>query len=352
MTTFLEIMSFASIGVLLSVLALIFKRSKVLAVLFLVLMWLLWGWNTDNGDYYNYELTYRYVVYLFQSDYEIGFKFLMFGGELLGLSYQQFLQVLSLIILLLWSNVIFRLTDYPALALTIVFWIFFPIDYVQLRNTLAFAIVMQGLLCWIKFPRYGVIAFALTVLLASTIHSSSIFYLSFVILYFIKDWSLYRILAIATVIGVLALGLRSVIFNHLTIQTEGRTEYYTSSAALTIIYTFIQLVNACICIKIYEYVEDEGMDSSLFKLVAGFNILLMLLIPLYSTTAIVVRLFRNLILFDTLFYVNLLVDRDTPRQYAVYGVALLCIVFIHFVGPVTEYTIEPLFTENLLLYSR
>ena len=43
------------VTIVLSVVSLIFPKSKLVAGLFFLFMWTLWGWNTWNGDYEAYE---------------------------------------------------------------------------------------------------------------------------------------------------------------------------------------------------------------------------------------------------------------------------------------------------------
>ncbi len=336
------------ICVLATIAGIIFKQSKIVALLLMVLLWVLWGWNYDNGDYYNYEERYRDVIYLMDSDYELGFKLMTLYGQKLGLSFQTFIQCVSFLTIALWGNFVFRITRYPALFFAITLWVFFPLDFVLLRNTLAFAIVMQGLLFIRRNWSYSYIAFVLLVLLASQIHASSYFYLILLGVPIADKISMPTLLSLMGIAMIVCFIGKALITSHLGEVTEGRTEYYESSMGSLILYGAFQIANTYYITRLVDDVVEENSFYAPYQLLKLCNILLLMIIPFYSITAITIRLLRNFVFANTAFLLNILFLKTTPIKYNIIGAAILVIMFLYFVMTVTDDTIAAMFNYNLL----
>lgn len=83
------------------ILCLLFPKSKSVALLIFLFMWLLWGWNTDNGDYANYKDAFESIQTgsLHETGYELGYGVVNYLFSSLGFSFRGFLIVYSFIVL-------------------------------------------------------------------------------------------------------------------------------------------------------------------------------------------------------------------------------------------------------------
>lgn len=82
------------------------RQSKLLALFTVALIWILFGWNTDNSDYESYNQLYNEISIgknSFLSDSsEYGFRIIMEAASLLGFDYNTFIITVSLFGLFLW----------------------------------------------------------------------------------------------------------------------------------------------------------------------------------------------------------------------------------------------------------
>ena len=168
------------ISTILSFLSLFLKRSKTLAFLIFILCFLLFGWNEWNGDYDMYEDMYNFNHSFPQNFYELGYWKLSAYFLDKGFSFNEYLVFFSFFIIVLYGRFIFKLSNFPAIVAFLYFIVYFPLDYVLLRNTLAFGIILQGIYMLIEQKKYGKIGYILLVLIAWSIHFSAIIYIFFI----------------------------------------------------------------------------------------------------------------------------------------------------------------------------
>lgn len=110
------------ITILLFVFSLIYPKSKKIAAIFFIFMWLLWGFNTFNGDYVAYEDTFLSPD--FSKSPEFGYLLLNVVVGRFTSSYQVFLALMSLCILFVMYRISSKYSPYPALFALIYFLIF------------------------------------------------------------------------------------------------------------------------------------------------------------------------------------------------------------------------------------
>jgi len=180
---------------------LIRKNSKSIAMFMLILLWVLYGWNTDNADYMNYNAGYYYNADSpINYSYQIGFQLLSKLLYKLGLEYSGFLIVISMMGLILITSTIRRYTKNVAFVLAMYFIFPFMLDVVQVKNFLAMAIVVFALRFLIEKRRMGRFKYIFFIVLASTFHYVALFYLVFLLkeIWNVKKLTYYSI-TIATV---------------------------------------------------------------------------------------------------------------------------------------------------------
>jgi hypothetical protein len=123
------------------------NKSKIRVIFILVSLWILFGWNTFNPDYYNYLSWYNDVQYssgLFTQGKDFGYNLLMKVTQLIGLEYSGFLIVVSIIGLLLIHSTIKRYAMSDSYVYLLYFIYPFLLDVVQVRNFIMMSILIYS----------------------------------------------------------------------------------------------------------------------------------------------------------------------------------------------------------------
>lgn len=337
--------------VLLSVFSFFFKKSKIISTLLFFLMWGLFGWNYWNADYMMYKNMYGIPISeLNFFGYEGGYSFLIFCCRSIGFNFHQFYILISAIVLLL----IFRFFDafsyLPAFLTVCFFWFFFPLQFVLFRNFIAFSIMLQGLIPVLKNEKYSNEKYIFFVLLASTIHISSLFYLVF-LLGFRKSKIKIKTISLL-VVGLLIVLLLShnYVFSVLSLIHEKKVLFYRTSLSLFLAYSFIQILNLFV-INYFLKLDNrlgEKENTRANRIVLNINILMLFLIPVYYEMAVFVRILLNFSIVNIVFIINKSFIVDNRIFPKILFLAYLFFWFFGFIYFVRETTIVPLFFKNLL----
>lgn len=158
-------------------------------------MWLLFGWNRWNADYYGYQQTYYSigsynVFYEYFEQFEIGYRYFCRFMFSLGVDYDTFLIIYSLIGLLLIGSTIIKFTNKPGYVLALYFIYPFLMDIVQIRNFMAMAFIIFGIRYLFSSRKVDQFKYVFFVFLAASFQSVGLFYL---ILLFAKMQSVKKL---------------------------------------------------------------------------------------------------------------------------------------------------------------
>lgn len=340
------IMSFAS---------LVLKKSKLVSMFFFVLMWLLFGWNYWNGDYDAYEKLYNFpIIELDTNKYEWGYAGLMFLFNKLGFEFQDFFIAISFISLFLLFNFVVRYSIYPALFSVLFFFVYFPLNYVLLRNFVAFTIVLQGLIFIINDHKYKVVIFLLFVFVASFFHGTSLFYLCLIICLYKKRINIVFTSFVVFFITLIYIYFGSYITN-VFFESSGRGEIYESSFNVFVVNTFLQIIN----LLVIKYFYDTSltlkcksvMKNSFDTVIMNVNILLLFVIPLYYSYSIAIRLFWNISFVNVIFMTNIYICCNEYKRKIVlllFIVFYLLFFFMYMIAPFIDDTLFSLYRYNLI----
>ena len=162
--------------------------SKKVTLFQLIYMWLIFAFNTNNADYYNYMGIYSrigsgtsYTI----ANYEKGFVFLCSLCNRLGLSYAQFIVLVATGTTILFA-IILQLYMHGRkqnIAVSIFIITMYWVMICQYRNYIAILIVMTGLYYYLNNQsKAGVFVFIISVLIAFSFHRSSILFLIFLLI--------------------------------------------------------------------------------------------------------------------------------------------------------------------------
>lgn len=342
------------LGVLLTIFSLYLKKSKIIALLFFGLMWVLFGWNYDNADLGMYKE--MYIVPIADLDffkYEGGYNFLIYCCRFIGMNFEQFHIAIAAFVLFFLFRFFQSFSYFPALLAGCFFWIFFPLQFVIFRNFIAFSIMLLGLIPVLKNEKYCNEKYVFFVLLAATIHISSLFYLFFLLAF--KNTELKIRTISYWVVGTLMVIFitHQYIFSGLAILNKTKAVFYQTSLLLFVSYSLVQILNLYV-IKYFLSFDnaEEGMlgldNSRMNSVILNVNILMLFLIPVYYELAVFVRILLNFSIVNIVFIINKSFLHKEEKLPKVLFLAYLLFWFFGFVFFVRENTIIPLFSSNSL----
>lgn len=159
------------------------SKVKKISCCFFIFMWLLWGFNTFNGDYIAYEDTFLSPD--FSSSPEFGYLLLNSIVGCFTSSYQVFLALMSLGILFVMYRISSKYSPYPALF-ALIYFLIFLMEFVFNRNYIVTTIFLCALLTFSQTENNKY--FIVLVLLGCTVHSFCFYIYSFYLV-LVVNWS-------------------------------------------------------------------------------------------------------------------------------------------------------------------
>ncbi len=167
----------AIIYIVLILLSLLIKRSKVITIVLLLFLWLLFGWSSDNADYANYVLKYNYIDQL-ASGLEPLFVIIVKIFKHLGLDYRSFLIIFSAMYFIFMYFFAKKFTKNTLFVFALYSIFPFMLDVVQIRQTMAFPLIWLGIYFYLKGQSKSSYFYScLFIVLASLIHGASLYFL-------------------------------------------------------------------------------------------------------------------------------------------------------------------------------
>lgn len=299
------------VNILLCLLAIFFSKSKLLAKVIFIHMWVLWGWNSWNGDYEAYS-----YIYLENStfsgtllDYEAGYKLINYIFSSFGFSFQFFQIIISFAVLCIIYKISFNLVKHIALFSAAYMLIFF-MEYVFIRNYIAHAIILYGiyLLFSTEDPRRRFKCF-LMFTIATSIHISSI--IAFIFLLADKKG---KIINLSYFIPFLLIFLFSsfFLFNSSIASFFGeqvllRVERYQTEGGVTNIFIghiFVVLLILYYYFSILRTANLTDNEKKIYSIIVNVNILSLLYLSIYYYIPYFSRAIRMLLTLDLIFLIS------------------------------------------------
>lgn len=332
-------------------------RQNVLFIVLFFLMWTLWGFNTSNADYLNYEQIYNYMGYKSLSSYggvELGFGRLMYIVNQLGINYQGFLKILSFICLILYGISFKRLSDKPGYLFIMYLYFPFFLDIMQIRNALAAAIVVNALPYILK-KKY--IIFTIIIIIASFFHTTSLFYLLLLLTQLDLKKVRYISFIGSLVVMPIVIYFKDIFLNMLRDGQKYIIYFRGNSVRAQLLYFLFMIIFILICSKLEKNTialrRFNGVDieNDYFYKVISFlhktSYIMMFLLPLLWLDSDFFRLFRNIII---LFYVAVIDQFNTKtfiKKYIIFDVASVIFIILVGINYLYYYQWDSLFIEVL-----
>lgn len=302
------------------------KQANLLLVIpLLIFAWIIFGFNTSNIDYSNYEAAYNNFYKGIDDGYlEFGFVLIIKVFVLLRFSYQSFLIALSLITLIIFINAIKYFTNNQALAFC--FYLIYPFafDVVQYRNFLAFAIVLYALHFLIKknVRKRDICAYVALLLVASGIHLSMVIYASFLLVLIKRVKVLTIISAITFAMILVFVAIKPLQKFVLDLLGLDRFMGYDDAISFStfVQYLLIYVFWLALAVFKYYYIDDIPRHSRRLKRnlkeTSQLKLLIIcaLLLPFIIMNGTSARFIRNVFILFYCYFVNRSNYKLLPKQ--------------------------------------
>ncbi|WP_279151644.1 EpsG family protein [Photobacterium iliopiscarium] len=319
-----------------------------LSICLLILLIGLFGGSLWNGDRNGYEDFYNNRLSIDQWGTEIGYGLLNIVFNKIGVSYQYFQLIISIISMCLVFRYLSRVST--VFFISILFYAVFmlPLDYVLIRTTIAYAIILNSLIYLYKGEK---VKFFILVLIAFTFHQSSII---FAFLGFLpKDFKtvkLSRYLNGSFLLVLVFLLIKN--FNLLPNNIIEHLNYYKPSIKSVIFSTFLHGLSVFFILydtNIRLNSNESFSHKKYISFIKAINILSVLLIPLYFQADIFVRVFRLFVFINIIYLLQMMLETKKISLYALsYIVIFSFYLFFYYIYLTANYSIYPMINSNFL----
>lgn len=361
------------ITIVLFILGIIFKKSKIVFYSLLIWMWILFGWNSNNADYNNYIFAYENAEYLLGINfYEVGYRWLVYISKIFGLSYQQFLILVSGIGLSLMSSSIKKYSKNPTFVLALYLFSTFFTNVVQVRSFIATAIIIYAIRYLVEGSKRGIIIYGLLTIIATTIHFSAFFYILFVFCKMINK-------------KVLLIGALSITILSYFISTSGFVQHILLSVVdvekvvnwisgrnlnsyiFNSLIQIISLIIITIFSKINKKEKVHSHDSyningnalinldNYMNTVYEINLIMLISTVLYLYDGTFIRIFTGIIPLNLIFFSNILPKASSNKVLSVKAlkrsfvhIIYAFVIFATTVLRYADYSLLPIMKYNVL----
>ncbi|OMF21227.1 EpsG family protein [Paenibacillus sp. FSL H8-0259] len=329
---------------ILAVLGLKVKKSKILFVVLFSFMWMLFGWNTWNADYYGYQQTYYSIgsyniFYEYFEQFEIGYRYFSRFLFSLGVDYDTFLIVYSLIGLLLIGSTIIKFTSKPGYVLALYFIYPFLMDIVQIRNFMAMALIIYGVRYLFSSKKVDLIKYVFFVFLAASFQSAGLFYL---ILLFAKMKSVKKLVNWVTLITAFLVFMLFLMKSGYSVPFLGSVSYFSTKTSIItrIGYFFYFIIGFQLVRFSYEKIKDNihekelnnlstQKDHTIIKMadvIYKVNIIILSVYPLLFFSVDFIRLYRNILPISYILF-SIAVSQSRNKKMTIFKIVTIVFVF-------------------------
>lgn len=334
-------------------LGMIFKKSKLLTWIMLLIAIVLIGGSSFNADYYSYENNYFSIGNGLENwDFEFGFQLINKLAYKLGFSYQDFRIIIALIGMLLIYQTVKKFTQNTAYVMSL--YLIYPLilDTIQIRNFFAMSIVIYGMRYIISLEKYY-LKFIIAIALATSIHATMAFYLAFLLVSLKNNQKMISVVVSISVLSTILMPYIIKTASFFIASDKISTYFYTETSILTqigvfiyffysiYIIVFLETILSKLDVKKMKYadtVEEKILSDSRNseindmliidkKTIVSINIIALLSLPLVINNLNFFRLYRNIFIINYIYYaVYFESDKKTYNSYFAQLLVLVLIV--------------------------
>ena len=275
----------------------------------LFFMWILFGYNTYNGDYAEYENQFNLGK---QGTFEEGFKLLLVWARALGISnYQDFLKISSFLFLLIVFYFACKYTKRPKAVMTLFLIYPFLVLCETVRYAFVFLFILTGISILLSDKKNSILLYVILVFIASMFNTSALLYL--VLAFYkvpLKRRQKFNVMFIlCLIISVLTY---TQVFYFLAYHLLGTSKILGWLGNHARYGMIIPISEQIISFLIFQYGYQLSKKYNIRTKMNGdilydLNIMILILLPLYFITVVFIRayyvfLFVNMIFFFEIIY--------------------------------------------------
>lgn len=341
--------------IILVVLSIFFRKSKVVATLFFLFMWSLWGWNSWNGDYDAYKFDYDNSDWFFDSNYELGYVYMLKAFSFIGFEFQTYMICLSFLVLSSILAFCLKYSKYPAMY-SMLYFIIFIMEFVFTRNFIVHSILIFAFFLVFKKVKYYKIWFVLLIIVASTIHSTAfvslIFTLSF---YKPKFLNLKKIIPLILISLLASIFLfQSVVLQYLGGSYLSKYQSYKTDGGFSNVFFAHLIIVIIVYIFIQKLLKSKNITENhrrIFIIVSNLNVLSLFILCIYYQIPYFSRILRFIYTFDLVFLLHgLYLVKNNPVKFKlkIIFIAVYSSALILFYKSTLSLTLYPLYKCNII----
>lgn len=337
------------------------KKNKGLYILMSAFMFVLLAFRTSGADYDIYLSRFNFHTQL-NSFTEVLFTAYVDVFHGLNLTFDNFIQVSALLCIVIPLFFIFKKSNYPCRVLSMYMLYSFPIDGLQVRSSLAFGIVLVGLIYLMENNKKSELYYLIATVIASMIHTSSIVYALFLpVNRFSKKRMTWKVGSMFLIEIIAVFFLNNILLEYLTSGSILNMVYLLSHAANDNYRIFMYISKSLAMFAIEFGLLELYRRNCLIKaeenikrldFVTKLNFITLFVIPLYFLTVDLYRIQRYLFLFTLIiiFGTKLKISKNKNIFLLLSVLGFGIIYFLYFIRS-TDYTatIVPLLLKNSLI---
>lgn len=343
-----------------SIFAIAFPKSKVIACLTFLFIWLLWGWNSWNGDYDAYKTIYDASISPWLSPVvtEAGFNYFNKLFNLIGLQFQEYMQIVSACVLIIIFIFIVKYCPFPAIC-SIIYVIIFVLEYVYTRTYITHSLLILAIVIYFSGFKYYKVSFIILIVFSFFIHRTAILFLPF---YFVLDrdkvFDMKKVLLLCSLIVAFSI----LFFGRVIVPMLGGdvmnkfNAYETGGGFTTISFAHVLIVFLVVYIikRVLTFSKLNSDTRKVLIFIINFNLISLFYLSLYYHVPYFGRFIRVLITIDLVFILysiqsfQLIKDSiNVVRSRIIFFVVLLTIA-VMFYKSTLSLTYYPLLKKNLI----
>ena len=301
----------------LCIISFIIQKSKKVAILICIYMWIFYSFNTYSGDYISYAYVYNLIGKgMLWDHFEPAFSLMMIICNIIGLSFTDFKIILGTFYVILLYVTVKKYTDRVSFVLGI--FLIFPFMYFVsvLRAGISGLIVVYSIGFLLENTRKNTLKYLLGILIAMLFHYSSIFFLIF--LFARKKVNLSWIMKMLCIMAVAGLMYSQGIFYQVVrlitdnqkvlqwfefISLDDVLNWKGRLVEFIVFFGFIYVPRKSFS-KLYSFVEKKGKLREYDKeikfqlLIKNCNYTMVLLIPFLFFTDVYIRMLWEIFLIN------------------------------------------------------
>lgn len=287
------------------------KKSKVLYCFSLILIFILMTFSIGGPDIGVYISSYDKVgnaydlqIALDSTYMEYGYTFLMYVANKLGLNFFSFRIILTFICLGLFASSVKYYKVNPNLIVGLYMIYLFFFDTIQLRNFIIQFIILFATRYLFQKSGISILKYILCIIIAGSIHIIAFLFLSLLLIRLVNSEKFYKwLFALVVLLFVLFLFLKPVLPQIMSILAkliDRGSSYFTGTVRFSYwIVMFFYLLGFAPLYLYRNKVEDLTRKDKIDYIIK-INVIIGLFLPLCFINSSFYRIFRNIVVLDTI----------------------------------------------------